>query len=480
MKKKILFVLACVSILFCMLAISVSAENIDPNADYHDKVYTDLNGREFPIYEKDGDTYHPLVWFAYDDAETGEKKYVSARFTECTPLSHEASQGRLNGLSYTYTTESGEEMVLNASNIIVLNLRDGKLKGGQPIKTFERRNSDPSYSQVEAIYLPLSFSGTFGYSFSLSTLRVLDFDKNHKTAVSIQQHIIDGSKIQEIFIPGSATFVGNGQFQNCASLEKIVFGEGFNGGVEMMPYTFANAGNIKMICYLGDYVSASTNSNGVYHKLTKLSYAEYDALEDKSGKYIVYNATQCLAFGHDILMDERVLVGNDFFSEIAVACPCGVEGCGATVTVSTIAPMFADNGYSAKNFGEGYAIVQSYFVNRTAILEYQKYAEVEFGVVATVNAGGEAIAPVLGGEGVYSASLWDAKANDYLEIIVNNIPNNTEKVENGEEAVDNKDKNIIFCLYVLKGESVWFLDGGKTVQSLSGISYQTVLNNTEK
>jgi len=471
-----------------MLAISVSAQELDPNADYYDKVYTDLNGRSFPLYEKDGDTYYPLVWFAYDVTETNEEtgettvvktEYVKAHFEDCTTLSHASSQGRLNGLSYTYTTKAGEEIVLNASNVVLLNLRDGKLSGGQPIQTFERRGSDPDYSKVEAIYLPLTFSGTFGYGFSLSTLRILDFDKNHTTAVTIQQHIIDGTKIKEIFIPGSATFSGNGQFQNCKELEKVVFGAGFNNGNELMGYTFANTPALKMVCYMGEAVPVNANSNGNYHKFTKLSYSEYEALEDKSGSYVISNATYCLCFGH-VESDERVVIGDNYFAEMTVACPCGAEGCSATMVVSEIAPMFVDYGYAARTFGQGYAVVQSYAVNRNAVTEYQKYAKVEFGVVATVNAGGELIAPELDGENVYSAALWDVKLNDYLDIIVNNIPDNSQAVESGAESVKNTDKNIVFCLYVAKGDTVWFLDGGNTAQSLTGVSYQAVLDMTQK
>ncbi len=187
-----------------------------------------------------------------------------------------------------------------------------------------------------------------------------------------------------------------------------------------------------------------------------------------------------VALGHDASVENGAvdlgIVYGDYFAKGAHGYVCA--RCGEEYAEDT-AELFVWQGYSARTFGEGYAVTQSYVVNKVAITDFQKYNDVEFGVFATVNAGGEVITPVLGGEGVYSAALWDVKMNDYLEIIVNNIPNNTENVENGLEEVNNKDKNIVFCLYVAMGDSVSFLDSGKTSQSLAGISYQEILNVTE-
>ena len=52
MKKKITLALLLVLVLACVFALTVGATEVDPNAEYYDKVYTDKNGKEFPIYEK--------------------------------------------------------------------------------------------------------------------------------------------------------------------------------------------------------------------------------------------------------------------------------------------------------------------------------------------------------------------------------------------------------------------------------------------
>ena len=487
MKKKITLALLLVLMLACVFALTAGATEVDPNAEYYDKVYTDANGDKFPIYEKVGDTYYPLVWFAYEEGEgdAAVTKYVKVHFEDCTTLSHASGQGRLNGVSYTYTKENGEEKVLNASNIVVLNLRDGFLDGGQAIKTFERRGSDPAYSKVEAIYLPLTFSGTFGYGFSLSTLRVLDFDKNHTTPVTIQQHIIDGTKIEEFFVPGCATFSGNGQFQNCASLEKIVFGAGFNGGTEMMPYTFANANNLKMVCYLGDEVSVNTNSNGVYHKMTKLSYREYTDLEDKSGKYIIVNCSPCLAFNGDVhtASDDKVIIGDDYFAPMQIACPCAVEGCTATMNVGTIPALFTWKGYSVSTFADkngNYSVAQWFGIDIEAVKEYSLYyTDFELGVAAAI--GIDHPVSVVDGAVVYDENAVCAPIStnvdgaieikySYFEIKVTGIPGADSEIG------DQRDTAIAFNGYVVAGGAVKYIHFGATYDKAQSASYNSLIN----
>ena len=538
--KRFLLILACLSMLCCFLAIGVSAEEIDPNAEYYDKVYVDKNGREFPIYEKVGDTFYPLVWFAYDvtevNEETGdttvvETKYIKAHYEDCKTLSYEYGQGRFNGIEYTYVDEDGVTLELNTSHAIVLNLRGGVLKsydkngvwngGTTAIKTIETTRYH-NFNKLQAIYFPLTQTMVGGFA-SKKELRVCDFDKNHPIGVSFNHACLQWSSIEEIFIPAGSNFGNksggtNSQFKGCSKLKRVEFGGTFNdwltgylfdscssleeiiipleavispngSGVTLNNNAFAGCSALKRVYFMGDkdaieaVVAGANSGNTNFTNMTRISYAEYSNLEDKTGgKYIIYDCSPCLAYNGDVHTptDEQVLVGNDYFGEIKVACPCGADGCVATMTVSTIAPMFVDKGYAARTFGEGYAVIQSYSVNRAAIAEYEKYKAVEFGVVATVNASGVEITPDINDKNVYSAKLWDIKVNDYLDIIVNNIPDNSANVESGLEAVKNSDKSIVFCLYAKEGESTFFLDGGTTAKALTGISYQEILSRTEK
>ena len=57
--------------------------------------------------------------------------------------------------------------------------------------------------------------------------------------------------------------------------------------------------------------------------------------------------------------------------------------------------------------------------------------------------------------------------NDYIETCVKGI---------SDETADTK---IVICLFVKAGEKICFLDNGLTLESVSGISYNTVLEQVK-
>ena len=484
MKKKILMVLALALIATCFMAIAISAEEIDPNAAYYDKVYVNESGREFPIYENVDGVYYPLVWFAYDimgvNEETGEEvvvetKYVKARFEDISCYSLEPSQGRFNGCFYTYVDEDGTEIELNTKNLVVLNLRAGtmavtynssKKQNGtdRTILTIETNRTDafPGWNRIEAIYIPHT-QKTVG-SLSWGSLRVCDIDVNHPIPVTIGNKAFQNSKLEELFIPGGSKFDGNSNFQGCTKLKKVVFGE---GAVPSFPgYLFDRCSSLEVVYFMGseaemDAISVTTNNNSYYINATKISAAEYEALTEKSGRYKVYDCTPCLAFngGVHTPSDEKIAIGNDYFASVKIACPCLVEGCTATMVVDTIAPLFASKGYSAKTFGEGISLVQAYEINKEAIEAYKAFApEFDFGILAYANVSGESVAPVPGGEKVLDI-VFDNMANDYVEVKLTSIPESE------------RNTLIVFCAYVTVGDKIYYLENGATTESAYGVCY---------
>ncbi len=480
MKKQIILIIAMVALLACALTLSVCAEEIDPNSEYYDKVYTDANGRDFPIYEKEGDTYHPLVWFAYEDGEV--TKYVKARFEDINCYSLETSQGRFNGCYYTHIDENGKEVELNSTNLVVLNLRAGvmaktynisKKQNGTDIiiKKIETNRTDifPNFSRIEAVYIPLSqiSVGSLGFS----TLRVCDIDKNHGP-LSFGGKAFQNSSLEEIFIPGGSTFGDNSHFQGCTALEKVVFGKGFSSTVPN--YFFDRCSSLKLICFMGDKaefekVVVNATNNGVYTNATKVSASEYEGVTDKSKTYVVYGCTECIAFngGKHTPSSETVLVGNDFFSAISVRCPCSVEGCLVTIEKSQIAPIVEAKGYSASTFGETLSVTQGFYVNQDALDAYLEYVgELEIGLVATVNVDKTEFTPDFESAKVTVAKL-NAILHSYIDIKITGIPK------------DKSDALIVFCMYVSVDENTYFLDGGVTGKTVLGKSYTDVLTITE-
>ena len=107
--KKIIVMAAALALMICAFALTVGAAEVqDPNARYYEKVFTAADGTELALYDKVGDTYYPLVWFTYDN-QAGEKCYVKVHFEDVDTTSHAYSQGRLNGVSYTYVDTDGTE-----------------------------------------------------------------------------------------------------------------------------------------------------------------------------------------------------------------------------------------------------------------------------------------------------------------------------------------------------------------------------------
>ena len=98
--------------------------------------------------------------------------------------------------------------------------------------------------------------------------------------------------------------------------------------------------------------------------------------------------------------------------------------------------------------------------------EIKKYnsvnGELDLGFIAAVNREDGAVTPDLNSERVVSYKV--SLVNDYIETCVKGI---------SEETADVK---IIICLFVRVGEKILFLDNGLTLESVSGVSYNSVLN----
>ena len=432
MKKRVLFVTLMVAILMCLLALSVGAADVDPNADYYDKVYVSTAGEKMALYEKDGDTYYPLVWFAYDvldeDGTTVlETKYVSVRFEDVIIYSDVYAQGRFNGVYYEYTDEDGNTIVLNTSNAILINMRGGKITktmkaGGSiqtvnniTIKTIETTKAGyPSFSKVEAIYFPLTQT-SLG-SLKYANLKVVDIDKNHTTPITIGTQCLQGSGIREIFIPACVSFGtnGNSQFKSCGSLEKVIFGKGFNKNIPN--YCFQGTA-LKTVYFMGteselDAITISNTQNAPLINLranNKISEEAYLALTDDeraNGKYLIFDASECLVFGHKFEKDNACVstcsvcqaktVEHNEKENLSVSISytaydkegtklicCNNEGCGAEIT-DTVPAIFECLGYSTP-ISDGDSLTIGFTVNNEVLDAYTANTgkTIKFGMFAT-------------------------------------------------------------------------------------------------
>lgn len=139
---------------------------------------------------------------------------------------------------------------------------------------------------------------------------------------------------------------------------------------------------------------------------------------------------------------------------------CGIE------CEKDSAPIFESLGYSCAIFGDVKGIVQGYKINKEEIAKYNSVNKAfELGFVATINLTEGSFVPDFDSAKVIVSKV--SLDNDYIETCVKGI---------SEETANTK---IVMCLFIKVGERICFLDDGMTLDGVSGVSYNSVLERTK-
>ena len=240
----------------------------------------------------------------------------------------------------------------------------------------------------------------------------------------------NNSSLESICLSNSLTKIDSDAFLGCTSLNKIFY----VGTLDEFDALLANVN--------------TTNNDPFFNVANgkKISYAEYQALEDKSGSYVVYGYSWCEAYNdgnhevegqnpcvgfcsvcecnvvsHDATQDTSVRIDYSDFSKAGVKTVyCNNEGC--TYAVKTeVSAVFDSLGYSVPESGD-MAITLGFLVNKQALADYTSTGkEITYGVFAVLkeklgendifDANGEAA------EGVLSAEIKN-RSFDAFEIKV--------------------------------------------------------------
>ena len=217
------------------------------------------------------------------------------------------------------------------------------------------------------------------------------------------------------------------------------------------------------------------------------------ASEELSGRYIVHSYNSCDAYYNGKHSEGVVLNSCQFgcgrgcgqvellenpnhnlslsitFGENGYfSSACAVESCSVCQTKTideTIAAIFEWRGYSVSTYGETRSITQGFGINREALEAYKVYVpSFDFGIFATVNKTGGEYAPSLDDADVVVVK-FDRSANDLIDVKVTGIP------------LDKTDALIVLCAYATEEGNVYYLDGGKTGETVTGVSYNDIVNN---
>lgn len=260
------------------------------------------------------------------------------------------------------------------------------------------------------------------------------------TLKTISSNTFRGSCFESISWPTTVTTMSGSMFKNNSSLESICLS---NSLTKIDSDAFLGCTSLNKIFYVGTLdefgallANVNTTNNDPFFNVAngkKISYAEYQALEDKSGSYVVYGYSWCEAYNdgnhevegqnpcvgfcsvcecnvvsHDATQNTSVRIDYSDFSKAGVKTVyCNNEGC--TYAVKTeVSAVFDSLGYSVPESGD-MAITLGFLVNKQALADYTSTGkEITYGVFAVLkdklgendifDESGEAAQGVLGAE----------------------------------------------------------------------------------
>ena len=220
--------------------------------------------------------------------------------------------------------------------------------------------------------------------------------------------------IEVVYMGANVTaFGGYDAFNTMAKLTTV-----YMPALTAMPInTFRNSSNLTTVYYTGtkeqlDLLIADgvkTSGNDYFTKLTPISAKEYEQLEDKIGKYIIYDYNKCDAFYGSIHLEDNnpcvincaqcntygiveknpihsevlaIVYENGYASKGVKNVTCANEGCNHNVT-SEAQELFICFGYSSSKVGNG-GMLMAFAVNHKAIEEFEGVSKssVSYGVFA--------------------------------------------------------------------------------------------------
>ncbi|MBQ8146604.1 MAG: leucine-rich repeat domain-containing protein [Clostridia bacterium] len=217
---------------------------------------------------------------------------------------------------------------------------------------------------------------------------------------------------KNLVIPNSVLSIGRSSFLGCTQIETVRLGASLNsnsGG-----YWFGDCTNLKEIYiptglsgFLNDTVrkissqcvfyytgteeqatafqsSTSGTNNPIIKNATIISLAEFNALTEKSGSYLVYDYSLCDAFYNGSHIMVKTVSYASYDADGVMENKCTKDGCNHSIK-EKLSPLFTCLGYSAPEDGRS-GIAIGFTVNNGAIIEYTEATgkALKYGVFAVL------------------------------------------------------------------------------------------------
>ena len=533
--KKCLLVIVMAVLAVCALAVAVSASTIyrDENgtelfrceiADtYHIDSYEIKNGG-FAKYDSDGDA---LTW--YLDSTTAEGtnviKLVKSAKTKDVYVNGAYTNGVNKNLvvSANYVEGTNTVPVFGAysgtynKELLFIYIPDAvttlPYRFCQNVPVIECVFSENSLcaswdkltfwgaKSLRGLFIPKYFTefpeSSDGEFNGCTRMEYLTFHEESTLEVWPQWYFAS-TKIKEIRVPDSITYLRSRAFQGMGYLETVYLSPNLTHMYKDSKNhsMFHGCGSLKTVYipktlvaenlidnYGGGFDYSFSSGDGVTFVYTGTleEFMEIKAVICKAsdnkqlstatvenGRIVIADHCKVFYGGHNMSTDTEMKL-TSYFDAIKFASVCLNENCGYAGfdESKTIGALFVDYGYSATEVAINgvYAMSQFYGINKDAVEQYRKIGTgFEFGAVVAASA--DPFGAIESGElDASRVFVTEEKlfAYDYVSVSIGGI---TEA---------SADKAVLFCLYVKDGGKTTYLDGGKSVDSVAVKSYNDVL-----
>ena len=246
MKKKLFLTFLILTMLACIFALSVSAE--EANAMNYDRTYT-LDGVSYPLWEQDGEgNYHPLIWYLNGENEM-RSVWADGQANEAgVYVSLGCWEGQLSKMT---VYESNGKTYTSDLSFVIVNLNGVELTHKDELypleyvhaKAFHTNETIPSLTEailnenavLRAIFLPdtlkhigwsQGITSTMAAFYSFNNCTALEYVEFHPGTVLDDNTLNRGafvncSSLKAISLPDSIKIFGNAALAGCSSLTAV-------------------------------------------------------------------------------------------------------------------------------------------------------------------------------------------------------------------------------------------------------------------
>lgn len=298
------------------------------------------------------------------------------------------------------------------------------------------------------------------------------------TVTSVGQSAFYGCNNLKTINLGAATnyFDGYDTLNSCTSLETIYMPAGITGGNLINTFRYSTA--ITTVYYVGSYdqlvafcdLLAATSNNGSFTGLTKISWTDYQKLEDKSGKYAIYDYGKCDAFYNGVHGESETTYR--FKGEAYTTDYCSYAGCARckqTVETKLFGPLFENKGYSKVE--DGSAFTYGIVINEKNIESYKARTNNDFVygfIVGEVPA--NATGDIVNADG--TTSLAKAVMVNFTDLQYEKLTVYNVRLFDLDDA--QKEKPVYCGAYVIDGNAVSYV-GNAVTDKAASISSKDIL-----